>query len=167
MTRVAAICAGAGALLLLAAGVKFAPGPLALARLLVLGGALGLLALHDIREHRIPNRIVLPATAVCAALSLAEGIQPSAGLYLGAVLVALLLAVSLAAPAALGMGDVKLALLILCALDGFASLALLIAFELYMVAAVALLIRRGRAALGTSLPLAPIIAASCLITVLL
>jgi prepilin signal peptidase PulO-like enzyme (type II secretory pathway) len=65
------------------------------------------------------------------------------------------------------MGDVKLALLILCALGGVASLALLIAFELYALVGIALLIRRGRAALGTALPLAPMIAASCLITVLL
>lgn len=167
MKRAAVIATIAGACILLAASARVTLGPLAFARLAILGGALGLLALHDIHEHRIPNRIVLPAAATCAALSLAEGIHPSAGLYAGAVLVAVLLAVSLAAPAMLGMGDVKLALLILCALDGFATLALLIALELYALTAAALLIRHGRSALGTSLPLAPIIAASCLITVLL
>jgi leader peptidase (prepilin peptidase)/N-methyltransferase len=167
MKRAAVIATIGGACILLAAGARVTLGSLAFARFAILGGALGVLALHDIHEHRIPNRIVLPAAGICAALSLAEGIQPSAGLYAGAALVAALLAVSLAAPAMLGMGDVKLALLILCALDGFATLALLIALELYALTAAALLIRHGRSALGTSLPLAPIIAASCLITVLL
>lgn len=34
---------------------------IALARLAVFGAALALLVLYDVREHRIPNRIVLPA----------------------------------------------------------------------------------------------------------
>lgn len=162
--------AGAGAVILLAAGASVAVPAghaLAYARLAILGGALGALALHDIREHRIPNRIVLPAATICAALSIAEGVQPSVGLYAGAVLVMVLLGVSLTMPAALGMGDVKLALLILCALDGHTALVLLTALELYALVGVVLLIRRGRAALGATLPLAPIAAASCLIAVLL
>jgi leader peptidase (prepilin peptidase) / N-methyltransferase len=167
MNRAAIFCAAAGAGILLAAGASLASGAFMLVRLAVLGGALGALVLYDLREHRIPNRVVLPAIAICVVLSLAEGIHPSAGFYLGAAFIALMFAVSLAAPAVLGMGDVKLALLILCALDGFASLALLIAFELYVLIGIALLIRRGRAALGIALPLAPMIAASCLITVLL
>lgn len=101
------------------------------------------------------------------ALSLAEGVHPSSGLYVGAVLVVLLLAVSLAAPAMLGMGDVKLALLILCALDAFAPLALLITLELYALIALYLLSRRGRAALKMSLSLAPITTAACLIVLML
>jgi len=165
--RTAVICAGTGATVLLAAGARFTLAPLTVARLLILGGALGLLALHDIREHRIPNRIVLPTAAMCAVLSFAQGIRLSTGLYLGAALVTLLLAVSLAAPAMLGMGDVKLALLILCALDALAAPALLAALELYALTTLTLLISRGRPALGTHLPLAPIIAAGCLITVLL
>lgn len=167
MKRPALICTSLGVVTLFTAGARFGVGALALARLAVLGGSLGLLTLHDVREHRIPNRIVLSAATLCAALSLAEGVHTSTGLYVGAALVGLLLAVSLAVPTALGMGDVKLALLILCALDALASLALLIALELYALAAVVLLLRRGRAALGTSLPLAPITAAGCLITVLL
>lgn len=110
---------------------------------------------------------MLPAAAACAALSLAQRIQPDTGLYAGATVIVALLVVSLAVPAMLGMGDVKLALLILCALDGLAPLALLIALELYALIALVLLIARGRSALGTSLPLAPIIAAGCLVTVLL
>jgi leader peptidase (prepilin peptidase)/N-methyltransferase len=167
MNRAAIICSAAGAALLLAAGAVLAPGPLMLARLALLGGALGVVVLYDLREHRIPNRVVLPAMAACIVLSLGEGVHPNTGLCLGAAFVALMLTASLVAPALLGMGDVKLALLILCALGGFASLALLIGFELYALVGVALVIRRGRAALGTALPLAPMLAASCLIAVLL
>jgi Flp pilus assembly protein protease CpaA len=99
-------------------------GPLTAARLLILGGTLGVLALHDLRGRRISNRIVLPAACVCAALSLAEGASASAQLLSGAGVVLGLLGVSLAKPAVLGMGDVKLALLIVCTLDTFAVLAL-------------------------------------------
>lgn len=162
-----AAAAGAGVLLASASVTVPSGRLLAYARLAVLGGALGTLVLHDIREHRIPNRIVLPAAGICSALSIAEGIHPSIGLYAGAAFVAVLLAVSLTMPAALGMGDVKLALLILCALDGHTALALLTALELYALVAAMLLIRRGRTALGGTLPLAPILAASCLLAVLL
>jgi leader peptidase (prepilin peptidase)/N-methyltransferase len=167
MKRTAIIPASAGAVVLLAASARSPLGPLTLARLAILGAALGLLAAFDVRERRIPNRVVLPAAAACAALSLASGIKPDTGLYTGAAVIVALLFVSLAAPAMLGMGDVKLALLILCALDGLAPLALLTALELYALTALVLLIVRGRSALGTSLPLAPIIAAGCLVTVLL
>lgn len=167
MRRTAIICASTGAVALLAAGSRLTHTPLTIARLLILGGALGVLVLYDMRERRIPNRIVLPAAAVCAALSLAEGIHPNAQLFLSVGLVFGLLCVSLAAPAALGMGDVKLALLILGALDAFAIVALALTFEVYVMVALVLLFERGRAALKMSLPLAPITAAGCLIALLL
>jgi leader peptidase (prepilin peptidase)/N-methyltransferase len=167
MRRTAVICASTGAVALLAAGSRLTHAPLTMARLLVLGGALGVLVLYDIREHRIPNRIVLPAATVCAVLSLAEGVHANTQLLTGAGLVLGLLCVSLAAPAVLGMGDVKLALLIVCALDAFAVLALALTLEVYMMVALVLLFERGRAALKISLPLAPITAAGCLIALLL
>ncbi|MHB1570842.1 MAG: hypothetical protein ACYC0H_16800 [Solirubrobacteraceae bacterium] len=46
------------------------------------------------------------------------------------------------------------------------DLALLIVLELYALTAVVLLIRRGRAALGATLPVAPLTAAACLIALL-
>jgi leader peptidase (prepilin peptidase)/N-methyltransferase len=167
MRRTTVICASTGAVALLAAGSRLTHAPLTTARLLILGGALGVLVLYDIREHRIPNRIVLPAAAVCAVLSLAEGVHANTQLLASVALVFGLLCVSLAAPAALGMGDVKLALLIVCALDTFAVLALALTFEVYAMVAVILLFERGRAALKMSLPLAPITAAGCLIALLL
>jgi leader peptidase (prepilin peptidase)/N-methyltransferase len=158
---------GAGALALPLAAARLGLDPVAVARLAILGAALGQLALHDLRERRIPNRIVLPATLICAALSLADGLYARTSLLVAAGLVVLLLTISLASPAALGMGDVKLALLLLCALGGLASTALLLTLQLYALVALLLLIRRGRAALGGTLPLAPITAAGCLIALLL
>jgi leader peptidase (prepilin peptidase) / N-methyltransferase len=155
------------AAVLLAAAARLTLGPLTIARLLILGGALGVLVLYDMRERRIPNRIVLPAACVCAALSLAEGVHPTAQLLLSVGVVLGLLCVSLAAPAVLGMGDVKLALLIVCALDAFAVIAFALTLEVYTIIAAILLFRRGRAALRMSLPLAPITTAGCLIALLL
>jgi leader peptidase (prepilin peptidase)/N-methyltransferase len=126
---------------------------LALARLSLCGGALGLAATIDLAEHRIPNRVVLPAAATCAALTFAGG---GALVALGGLaLVALLLAFSLARPAALGMGDVKLALLVAFGLDGSAPTALLLGFALAALAGLLLLVVRGRQAWRRALPLAP------------
>lgn len=163
MRRTALIYAATGAVGLLAASSRFNLGVLAVARLLILGGALGVLALYDMRERRIPNKIVLPATAVCAMISLAEGVHPSAQLFLSIGVVLGFLGVSLAAPAMLGMGDVKLALLILSALDAFAVVAFALTLEVYVMIAMFLLFGRGRAALGISLPLAPITVVGCLV----
>jgi leader peptidase (prepilin peptidase)/N-methyltransferase len=166
--RAPTIAAVGGALAIpLAAATRLGLSPLAVIRLAILGAALGQLALVDVRERRIPNQIVLPATAICAALSIADGMQVSTGLFLSAGLVVLLLAISLAKPATLGMGDVKLALLLLAALGGLASAALLLTLELYALLAVILLVRRGRSALGSTLPLAPIAAAGCIVVLLI
>lgn len=169
MTRHALALAAStgGTLAILLAAARLGLDPLAVARLAILGAALGQLALYDLRERRIPNRIVLPATIICASLSLADGLHISASLLVATGLVALLFAVSLASPAVLGMGDVKLALLLLCALGGLASAALLFTLELYGLVALVLLVRRGRSVLNTALPLAPITAAGCLIALLL
>lgn len=168
MSRTEQITAGAGGALALAlAGAALDRAPLVLVRLVVLGAALGPLAVVDSRERRIPNRIVLPAAALCALLSLANGIDLSTGLFAGAAVVALTLALSLSRPEALGMGDVKLALLVLCGLDGTSPRALILALELYTLVGIVLLIRHGRAALGTSLPLAPIVTASSLLALTL
>jgi leader peptidase (prepilin peptidase) / N-methyltransferase len=93
--------------------------------------------------------------------------QASTGLLLSAGLVVLLLVVSLAKPAMLGMGDVKLALLLLAALGSLASAALLLTLELYALLAVILLLQRGRSVLGSTLPLAPIVAAGCIVALLI
>jgi len=161
-----AISTIAGALAFLLIGVELGSDPIALVRLTILGGALGQIVRYDVREHRIPNRIVLPATAVCAMLSLLDGIRLSS-LVGGGLLVALLFLGSLLRPAWLGMGDVKLALLILCGLHGATLLAVMLAVELAVVVVLLFIIRRGQEAFRLALPLAPFLAAGSLLALLI
>ena len=163
MTTRALIAATAGSATFASAGLLASTSPLTLARLAVLGGALAAAALYDLTQRRIPNRIVLPAAAACAALTLAAGAPLS--LLAGLATVLLLLVVSLRWPAALGMGDVKLALLLVLGLDGSALRALALGLALAALAGCALVARHGRTALRASLPLAPFIAAGALVAV--
>jgi leader peptidase (prepilin peptidase)/N-methyltransferase len=139
--------------------------PLTLARLTLLGAALGAVVESDLGERRIPNRIVMPAAVACAAAWAASGIALFA-LVEGLVLVGALLALSLVRPEALGMGDVKLALLLVLGLDGRGLVALLVAFALAAGFGLLLLVRFGRAAASRKLPLAPFFAAGALIALI-
>jgi leader peptidase (prepilin peptidase) / N-methyltransferase len=164
MKTQALLTAAAGGAALAGAGLSSNSSPLTLARLVVLGGALAAAALYDLAHRRIPNRLVLPAAGVCAALTLAA-VTPLS-LLAGLTLVVLLVAVSLRWPAALGMGDVKLALLLVLGLDGSALRALAIGLALAALAGCALLVRHGRMAWRVPLPLAPFIAAGALLAVI-
>jgi len=99
-----------------------------------------------------------------------RGAHPPAGaplsLLAGLATILVLLIVSLRWPAALGMGDVKLALLIVFGLDGDALRALALGLVLAALAGVALVIRHGRTAWRTSLPMAPFLVVGALITVI-
>jgi prepilin signal peptidase PulO-like enzyme (type II secretory pathway) len=148
MTTRAFIAATIGGATFASVSVLAHAGPLALARLAVLGAALASAAFFDLTQRRVPNRIVLPAAATCAALTLAAGAPFS--LLAGIATILVLLIVSQRWPAALGMGDVKLALLLVLA--GLAGLALLI--------------RQGRTAWRKSLPMAPFLVVSALLTVI-
>ena len=160
----ALVTAAAGGAAFAGAGLFSSASPLTLARLVVLGGALAAAALYDLAQRRIPNRLVLPAAAACAALTLSAG----APLWLlaGLAVIVLLVAVSLRWSAAFGMGDVKLALLLVLGLDGSALRALAIGLVLAALAGCALLVRHGRTAWRVSLPLAPFIAAGALLAVI-
>lgn len=129
-----------------------------LVRLSTLGAALGGLAWIDLVEHRIPNRIVAPVTAVCATLLLVEGVHVMQ-LVGGLALVASMLTLSLAWPASFGMGDVKLALLVVFGLGGVAAHALLLGLALAASVGALLLLWHGRSAATRSVPLAPFVAA--------
>jgi hypothetical protein len=73
MTLIVLPMAAAGALAFPLAGLAGGAGSLSLARLAILGGAVGAVVAYDLREHRIPNRIVLPAIMACAALFVGGG----------------------------------------------------------------------------------------------
>jgi leader peptidase (prepilin peptidase)/N-methyltransferase len=155
-----------GGVLLSAIGLALAVDGLSVVRLAILGAAFALIVDSDLREHRIPNRVVLPAAALCGAVSLVHGLQLY-GLAIGAALLGALLVTSLALPAAFGMGDVKVVLLMLCALHTETLRALGVMIVLWAATVVLLAVRRGRGVLGTALPLAPLMAAGSLVALVI
>lgn len=163
MNRRAFLFACVAAIAFPLAGV--AADPIDLARLAVCGAALGAIAAIDLAEHRVPNRLVLPAATACALLSLVGGVSIAA-LLPGLAILALLLLVAVAQPASLGAGDVKLALLIVVGLDGDASRALAAGLVLAALAGLLIIARSGRSAGRRALPLAPFLAAGSLLVLL-
>jgi leader peptidase (prepilin peptidase) / N-methyltransferase len=165
MTARRLIAAGAGTATFALCALVLRSGPLTLGRLALLGAALGAVLESDLAERRIPNRIVIPAAAACAAAWAVSGIALFA-LVEGLVLTAALLAFSLARPEALGMGDVKLALLLVLGLDGRGAVALAVALMLATGFGLLLFLRFGRAAAARRLPLAPFFAAGAVIALI-
>lgn len=155
-----------GGLVFLAAGLRLDAGAAELARLVILGSALGAVAAIDLAQHRIPNRIVVPASFACAGLLAAEGAHPER-LLAGLGVVAPMLSLSLVRPASFGMGDVKLALLLVLGLAGLAAQALLLGLLLAAAFGALLIVRRGRAATRQSMPLAPFLSSGAVLAVLL
>jgi leader peptidase (prepilin peptidase)/N-methyltransferase len=116
----------------------------------------------DLREHRLPNRLVLPAFPVAfLAQLIATIISADWARQLSAVLIALAVGViGLGANYidTLGMGDVKLATVIALTLGYFNPwlpvIAIGIAFVLAF-AVVIVLITLGKVKIGSSVPLGP------------
>ena len=124
----------------------------------------------DVREHRLPNALVLPGYPA-AALGLAgewirTGQPPVVALVAGAASIVFLLALNLGG--GMGMGDVKLAgvLGLAAGLVGItpAVVSPLAAFTLGGVAALVVAARRGR---GARLPFGPFLLAGFWIAVVL
>jgi leader peptidase (prepilin peptidase)/N-methyltransferase len=114
-------------------------------------------------EHRIvPNRIVIPATAVL--LPLHTLVDPSPQWVLGALAASLFLFLAvLAYPAGMGMGDVKLALFMGAMLGKTVGVALMVGMVAALVPAAFLLARHGSAARKMGIPFAPFLAFGSLI----
>lgn len=149
------------ALLVAACGLRFGLTPYAV---LAAGFCAVLVAVSAIDlEHRIvPNRIVLPAAAVVLAAQLVR--DPSLEWPVAALGASgFLLAAALAYPRGMGMGDVKLALLLGAMLGWTVSVALLAGLLAAAVPAVAILIRRGRAARGVGIPFAPFLSLGAIV----
>ncbi len=109
-------------------------------------------------EHRvIPNRIVVPATAIVLVAHTA--LEPSLEWALGGLgAFAFLFLAALAYPKGMGMGDAKLALLIGVALGASAGVALMLAMFLALVPSVFLLARHGAEARKRAIPFGPFLA---------
>jgi leader peptidase (prepilin peptidase)/N-methyltransferase len=109
-------------------------------------------------EHRIiPNRIVLPATAVVLVANTGRDLTPEWAIAaLGAS--GFLLAAALAYPAGMGMGDVKLALLMGAALGKTVPVALMGGMLAAMVPGLFLFARHGSKARKMGIPFGPFLA---------
>jgi leader peptidase (prepilin peptidase)/N-methyltransferase len=119
--------------------------------------ALVTISATDIERRIVPNRIVLPATAVVLALMLVwrPSVEwPVAGF--GAAL--FLLIAALAYPRGMGMGDVKLALLLGVAVGRAVPVALMVGMVSALVPSVVLFARHGAAARKMAIPFAPFLA---------
>jgi leader peptidase (prepilin peptidase) / N-methyltransferase len=125
------------------------------------------LAATDLQERLIPNRIVLPATAIVLVAQLAFYSDRAAEWIISALGAALFLFVpAVIKKGAIGMGDVKLALL-LGAATGYAVLgALTIGFLSLVPVALYMLLREGSAARKKYLPLGPFLAFGTLVVLL-
>jgi leader peptidase (prepilin peptidase)/N-methyltransferase len=112
------IAIGAAAVLAAVVAVWRLGGSWALVPYLGLVGVGAVLADTDLREHRLPNRLVLPAIGASVLLLLGASLLDGelerwpAALLGGAALFGLYLVLALVSPAGMGMGDVKLAALI-------------------------------------------------------
>lgn len=123
------------------------------AAIVVTAGLGGLLSWIDLREHRLPNRLVGLLAAATALGLLAASAQTGdwwallRALLGGLAMAALYLAVALISPASMGMGDVKLAFPVGMLVAWFSWIAwlwaLFGAFVLGGLAAVVLLARGG------------------------
>jgi len=124
--------------------------------------ALVIVTAADIEYRLIPNRVVLPASAVVLALMTAadpgpEWVLAALGAGFGMFVVAFVY------PAGMGMGDVKLAILIGAALGRGVVPALMLGMVLAVIPAVALLVRHGRAGGKMGIPFGPFLALGSLV----
>jgi leader peptidase (prepilin peptidase) / N-methyltransferase len=144
--------------LMLAALVHFGPTAQAIGAVFILS-IVALVTVVDLEQRRIPNRIVLPATAVVLVVQIA--LDPAKA--------PTLIAFSLAAGlffylpmlifrGGMGMGDVKLAVFLGAALAEVVVLAIAIAVLAAFVAALVVLFRNGATGRKSAMAFAPFLA---------
>jgi leader peptidase (prepilin peptidase)/N-methyltransferase len=129
-------------------------------------GLLVWLAAIDLEFRLVPNRIVLPATAVVLLSTAAFDAALAAERLAGALAAgAFLLVAALLRPGGLGFGDVKLAALVGAVLGSSVLTALLVGFGTVAVVGLVLVARSGRSALRQQLPLVPFLALGAIVTI--
>lgn len=129
----------------------------------VFAAALLAIAVVDVRERRVPNRIVLPAAAVVLVLRTLGDASPEWALAALAAF-AFMLVPALVYPAGLGMGDAKLMLLLGAMLGRDVLAALVVGLVAAALPSLVLLLAGRR---GTTLPLAPFLAGGGLVALTL
>jgi leader peptidase (prepilin peptidase)/N-methyltransferase len=129
---------------------------------------LSLLAVIDVTDRRIPNRIVLPAAGVVLAAQIALAPDRTLEWILAAAASALVLLLPLlVSPSGVGMGDVKLMLLLGAALGSAVATALIIGSLAAAAYAGLLLVRNGAAGRRMAFPLGPFLAIGGVLALLL
>jgi leader peptidase (prepilin peptidase)/N-methyltransferase len=117
----------------------------------------------DIERFVIPNRIILPSSALLLVAQTA--LHPSVEwLVAGLGAAGFLLLAALAYPAGMGMGDVKLALFLGFGLGRTVSVALLTGMIAALIPSFVLLIRHGSAARKMRIPFGPFLALGGVVT---
>ena len=130
----------------------------------IFGGVLVVLTAIDIERRIVPNRIVLPATAVVLLLQLVVHPDRRLEFVLATVGAGLfLLLPRLVYPAGMGLGDVKLAMLLGAGLGASVVAAFVVGLLAGFVAAVYLIVRRGSAARKMAIPFVPFLAFGALV----
>jgi leader peptidase (prepilin peptidase)/N-methyltransferase len=134
----------------------------------IAGWTLIVVSAIDMQRRIIPNRIVLPATAIVlvAQLVLFPGHAEEWIIAMLAAGVAFLIP-HMINPAWIGMGDVKLALLLGAALGWSVLSAVMLAFLCAFPVALALLVRSGIGARRAAMPFGPFLALGALLMLLI
>jgi leader peptidase (prepilin peptidase)/N-methyltransferase len=124
--------------------------------------ALSIVTAADLEYRLIPNRVVLPATAIVLPLQTLSDPSPE-WLVAAAGAGGALFLLALVYPAGIGMGDVKLAALMGAVLGRAVLPALVLATFLSALPAIALLLRHGRAGRTMGIPFGPFLAAGSIV----
>jgi leader peptidase (prepilin peptidase) / N-methyltransferase len=121
----------------------------------------------DLQARILPNKILLPAMGAVLAGQVVFYPERVVEVLAAALLAgAVMLAPRLVNPAAMGMGDVKLAVFLGVLLGAKVLPALMLGFIATAPVLAVLLVRRGRAARQTALPLGPFLALGAAILLL-
>jgi leader peptidase (prepilin peptidase)/N-methyltransferase len=151
-----------------------------IANLFALAGTLYLVAVAwplsriDVLEHRLPNRLVLPAFPIAIAGHLVASTISNQwfnfALAVAAMVLSLIVGLAANRWASLGMGDVKLISAISLAVGWFSFIAPLLAIVLAFVIAslvVLVLVALGKTSLGRSFALGPYLLVGFVVTQIL
>jgi leader peptidase (prepilin peptidase)/N-methyltransferase len=153
--------------LVILALVQFGPSGRALGAAFLLC-VVAALAIVDLEERRIPNRIVLPATAAVLIAQIALNPRGTPGLIGISLAAGLFFCLPmLISPGGMGMGDVKLAVFLGAALGQAVVLAIAVAVLASFLVAVALLARDGAAARKSAIAYGPFLALGAVVAIFL
>lgn len=145
--------------------VHFGPGAQALGAVFILC-VVALVTVVDLEERRIPNRIVLPATAVALGAQIALEPRQAPRLVLIALAAGLFFYLPLLLfRGGMGMGDVKLAVFLGAALGEAVVAAIAVAVFAAFFAALAVLLRNGAAARKSAIPFGPFLGLGAVVAI--